>query len=233
MTWAGALRAASLGTASALLFLVIVGAVVGVPADPFLVVIGLLFAFGAIWQRRWRGGSTYVAALSMLWLLVSLGFGGLKALTRPESWAEFAVVVATIVFPVMAVVAFRRGQTAGWSAETGKSVLVIPLALVGAALAIGLIATTTVQDAVAQAGDVKVTTKAFEFRPATLQARSGRVSLLATNEDPSHHDLTIERVVRIEMPTFHTVRATFDVQPGTYPFVCSLHPEMEGTLTVR
>lgn len=231
MTWGGLLRSASLGVGGSLLFLVVVAGVTGSGADPFLVIIGLLFAFGPIWQARWRGGATYIVVLCVLWFLLSIVFGGFKALARPASWAEFVVVVASVVFPAVAVYAYRGVRRAGSSTPHGTRVLRLAFGVLGLALVVGLGATLITKSDTARAGDIRVVAKRFVFAPTSLKVRAGTVSVIVHNEDASHHDFTIEGVVAVQVPSFHARRATFTLLRGTYTYECVLHDGMTGTLT--
>lgn len=70
------------------------------------------------------------------------------------------------------------------------------------------------------------------FVPDALTLRSGD-AVLVTNEDLVAHDFTIEElgVESGEMNQGDTFRRAFAAL-GTYTFVCTRHPTMDGTLTV-
>jgi plastocyanin len=38
--------------------------------------------------------------------------------------------------------------------------------------------------------------------------------------------------VHADLPASKKTRVTFDAPAGSYEFICTLHPEMKGTLTV-
>ena len=78
-----------------------------------------------------------------------------------------------------------------------------------------------------------VVAKNFMFSPATLTVKAGTV-VTWTNKDEEPH------TVINDMGLFHsgaldtndTFSFKFD-KPGTYHFVCSIHPRMVGTIVVE
>jgi uncharacterized cupredoxin-like copper-binding protein len=79
------------------------------------------------------------------------------------------------------------------------------------------------------------------FDKKTLQATSGRVTIVMSNPAPVSHDISIEGAGIDEhgevVGKGGTSRVTADLKPGTYTFYCSVpgHREagMQGTLTVK
>jgi plastocyanin len=82
---------------------------------------------------------------------------------------------------------------------------------------------------------------ALRFNKKTLQATSGKVTIVMTNPAPVSHDISIEGAGIDEQGEVigkgGTSRLTADLEPGTYTFYCSVpgHREagMQGTLTVK
>jgi plastocyanin len=98
---------------------------------------------------------------------------------------------------------------------------------------------------VAPAGALPVVAKDFAFDVQTLEVEAGKpFTLYLTNEDPSTtpHDIEIRTTsgtkVQGQPETKGGTSQAYQydaLQPGTYTFICSIHPipSMTGTLTVK
>lgn len=69
----------------------------------------------------------------------------------------------------------------------------------------------------------------FAFVDATVAAGG---DVLVENRDSALHTVTGERF-DVDVGGGEQVTFTAPEEPGTYDFVCSVHPTMTGTLTVR
>lgn len=83
-------------------------------------------------------------------------------------------------------------------------------------------------------GAVEIVTDGRAFAPALLSLSAGeQVTVEVTNEDSEPHDFAIESLGLntgvIAPGEFAT--ATFTLRAGDTPFVCTLHPDMTGTIT--
>lgn len=115
--------------------------------------------------------------------------------------------------------------------EAGPGRLIaVTIALLAAAISIGVIAALTGHDDAAHPGDIPVSIHGFAFDPPTLETPAGEVALIVHNADATHHDLTIDGTVSLDIPGMRTRRATFTLAPGTYTYWCTLHPSMMGRL---
>ena len=79
-----------------------------------------------------------------------------------------------------------------------------------------------------------VTIKDFAYAPASLSVAKG-TKLTFTNQDSTAHTATSSDQGGFDTGTIEkgqTKTVTVD-QPGTYSYVCSFHPFMHGTVTVR
>ncbi|MFI5534036.1 cupredoxin domain-containing protein [Kitasatospora sp. NPDC051853] len=81
---------------------------------------------------------------------------------------------------------------------------------------------------------VNITVEDFAFAPADLTVAPG-TRITVTNQDTTPHTLTSTgrafdtgRIDAGQSATF-----TAPTTPGSYPYVCDIHPGMTGTLTVR
>jgi plastocyanin len=83
-------------------------------------------------------------------------------------------------------------------------------------------------------GAVEIVTEARAFAPATLSLSAGeQVTVEVTNEDSEPHDFAIEslRLNTGVIAPGEVATATFTLHVGDTPFVCTLHPDMTGTIT--
>ena len=92
----------------------------------------------------------------------------------------------------------------------------------------------TTQTGAATSGGDAVTIKDFAYGPADLTVASG-TKLTFTNDDSTSHTATSTDQGGFDTGTIEkgqTKSVTVE-QPGTYSYVCSFHPFMHGTVTVR
>jgi plastocyanin len=68
------------------------------------------------------------------------------------------------------------------------------------------------------------------FIPATLTIRAGQM-VLWVDVDPETHTVDLSGIVSNVLHQGDTYTLTFTA-PGTYPYTCSLHPQMHGTIVV-
>ncbi|MFE4718756.1 cupredoxin family copper-binding protein [Streptomyces sp. NPDC056713] len=83
-------------------------------------------------------------------------------------------------------------------------------------------------------GEVKVTIKGFAFHPATFEVSPG-TKITVTNEDSATHTLTADDKSFDTGDLAQGKSATFTApsKPGSYSYICTIHTNMKGTLTVR
>jgi plastocyanin len=70
----------------------------------------------------------------------------------------------------------------------------------------------------------------FAFSPATVNVKQG-TTVTWTNQDQAPHDVTGPGFSSPMLDTGVTFSHTFST-PGTFPYVCTIHPSMKGTVTV-
>jgi plastocyanin len=83
-------------------------------------------------------------------------------------------------------------------------------------------------------GSTGVTIKDFKFMPSALTVQHG-ASVTVTNDDSAPHTVTADDGHSFDTGTLDqgsskTISVT---KPGTYPYHCSIHSFMHGTLTVK
>ncbi|MFE5934141.1 cupredoxin domain-containing protein [Streptomyces sp. NPDC056470] len=82
--------------------------------------------------------------------------------------------------------------------------------------------------------EIRIAIRGFAFHPADLKVRPGATVTVA-NEDSVPHTVTATGSDAFDTGEIAGGRsATFTApdKPGTYPFFCSIHPNMKATLTV-
>ena len=83
------------------------------------------------------------------------------------------------------------------------------------------------------ADDAKVVMKNFDFAPMALSVSAG-TTVVWTNQDGEPHTVvSVDGLFRsAALDQNESFRFTFD-KAGTYKYVCSIHPKMVGTITVK
>lgn len=78
-----------------------------------------------------------------------------------------------------------------------------------------------------------VTIADFAFDPAEIEVAAG-ATITWTNEDSATHTVESddETLMSDDLDNGATYEMTFD-EPGTYQYVCGIHPNMEGTVIVK
>jgi plastocyanin len=107
-----------------------------------------------------------------------------------------------------------------------------PLALLVAALGLTLSAATpAVKPKTHPPKTHPVVMEAVRFRPAALTVRTGD-SVIWANRDPFPHTATSPVFESKVLPPGQSWRYVANVR-GEFPYVCTLHPTMKGTLRVE
>jgi plastocyanin len=105
----------------------------------------------------------------------------------------------------------------------------LPLALLGPCVAL-LLALPT---AAAGAPDSQVVIKDFMFAPVNLTVKVGTTVTWVNRDDEAHTIASDSGLYRSgALDTGNEFHFTFD-KPGTYHYVCTIHPRMLGTVVVQ
>ncbi|MEU3919752.1 cupredoxin domain-containing protein [Streptomyces sp. NPDC029004] len=83
-------------------------------------------------------------------------------------------------------------------------------------------------------GAAHISIKNFTFIPATLQVRPG-TKVIVENDDSVTHTLTATGDQAFNTGSIDPGETATFVAPsasGSYPYICTIHPNMKGTLTV-
>ncbi|WP_329136854.1 cupredoxin domain-containing protein [Streptomyces sp. NBC_01476] len=84
------------------------------------------------------------------------------------------------------------------------------------------------------AGAATIVIKNFAFRPATLSVRPG-TEVTVMNQDSTTHTVTATGAKAFDtgdIAAGKTATFTAPGKAGSYPYICSIHTFMKGTLTV-
>lgn len=87
----------------------------------------------------------------------------------------------------------------------------------------------------ANAGDVvEVSIEKMKFIPTTIKVKRGDTVKWVNNEKRGDHNISFEKEGLPESDRFfpgESWQRTFE-KPGSYPYVCGIHPEMTGVVEV-
>jgi plastocyanin len=100
--------------------------------------------------------------------------------------------------------------------------------------ALALAATVAVAAGPLRAADVTILVEDFAFNPATITIQVGDTVTWTNNGDVPHTATSMSGPdsFDVSLPVGASGAVTFDT-PGTYDYICSLHPIMEGTIVVE
>ena len=131
----------------------------------------------------------------------------------------------------IAVAVGRGDEVSGIPRTIGAIALIVILLGVGVAV----FSSVTYDSAVAQQGDILVTTADNDYSDTSLEADEGTVSVFVDNTDGTTHTFTIDELdVDLEVPGGKAARVEFEAEQGSYEFYCIPHEgEMEGNLSVE
>jgi plastocyanin len=203
---------------------------------PPLLIFAVPFVIGAlVVRRRRRGGAITLGIFAVLTLVLNFPFI-VPSLAVPASTEDFimsSVVVVLLLVLLAGAIAVIRSAGPGPS-PAARSVGFAALVLIGLSVAAGAAARITHESAVAQPGDIEITTENIEFSHQHINADAGEITVFVENKDTTLHTFTIEELgVDLQIPSNSAERITFDAPPGTYDFECSPHRDvMKGTLEV-
>lgn len=91
------------------------------------------------------------------------------------------------------------------------------------------------EDAMTAEGEVEVSIENFAFSPKTITVKPG-TTISVTNLDSVGHTLTADNRTSFDTGMLNkgeTATITAPDEPGEYPFHCTPHPYMTGTIVVE
>lgn len=236
MTWRRMLRAVAVAEAVGLAVLLGAGAIYGMGFFAPLAIAAVLFAGAAAWIPRMSKASTvYTLVISSLVLLAfGIGFFGWTGFLYPQSWFEMTFATLTVLGPlagITAAIATLRRRDAD---DAAKKTALVTAALASVVVLTGAVGSTLSSDPTRLPGDVTLTAANFEFEQTALTAKAGDVTIYFQNDDPFVHNVKIDKHGTSDIANGRgAIRHTFKgLTAGTYTYICAIHPDMKGTLTV-
>jgi plastocyanin len=105
--------------------------------------------------------------------------------------------------------------------------LIIAAAIVAAAIGFA-------QDGAAQAAQtISISAQNFMFSPATITVKAGATVTWVNHDEEPHTIFNDAGLFRSSaLDTNESFSYTFD-KPGTYRYICTIHPRMTGTIIVE
>lgn len=201
--------------------------------------IGLLLVIGLAFLHRTLG--LWLAGIGslLLFLMFVVMLQGWKQLQYFEDTLSFSIAAVAVLSTVLALISFvaalatRRKAVVSRALPTALGT--IALIVLAAGVAYSLVQARGLEQEAPRPGDIMLTTAEFEFKPKSLEAPAGTVSVHVKNEDRELHTFTIPELgVNLILPGGTQRRISFEAEAKTYQFICEPHaPDMSGTLVVR
>ena len=86
---------------------------------------------------------------------------------------------------------------------------------------------------VAATSEAEISIQSFQFVPAILTVKAGTAVTWVNRDEEPHNVVSPERVFRSKaIDGGEKFTAVFD-KPGTYNYICAVHPHMHGTIIVQ
>jgi plastocyanin len=86
---------------------------------------------------------------------------------------------------------------------------------------------------VAATNEAEISIQSFQFVPAILTVKAGTAVTWLNRDEEPHNVVSLERVFRSKaIDGGEKFTAVFD-KPGTYNYICAVHPHMRGTIIVQ
>ncbi len=111
--------------------------------------------------------------------------------------------------------------------------LIVPMMIVVALLLGGSVAVKANSQQQVPAKNVEITIDNFSFAPGTFTVAVGTTVTWINHDDIPHTAVSTDGVFKSKvMDTDEKFSYTF-TKAGTYPYFCSIHPKMTGTIVVQ
>ena len=86
---------------------------------------------------------------------------------------------------------------------------------------------------VAATNEAEISIQNFHFMPETLTVKAGTPVTWVNRDEEPHNVVSLDRVFRSKaIDGGEKFTATFD-KPGTYKYICAVHPHMRGQIVVQ
>jgi plastocyanin len=86
---------------------------------------------------------------------------------------------------------------------------------------------------VAATNEVEISIENFHYMPETLTVKAGTAVTWINRDEEPHNVVSLDRVFRSKaIDGGEKFTASFD-KPGTYKYICAVHPQMHGQIVVQ
>ena len=100
-------------------------------------------------------------------------------------------------------------------------------------LALGAAGTNAQQAQLAAAGSAEIAIQGFKFVPPSLTVAPGTAVTWTNNDEEPHNVVSPDRVFRSKAIDGGEKFTTVFDKPGTYNYICAVHPHMRGKIIVE
>ena len=104
-------------------------------------------------------------------------------------------------------------------------------AAAGAVLALGTAGAVAQQ--VAATNEAEISIQSFQFVPAILTVKAGTAVTWINRDEEPHNVVSPDRVFRSKAIDGGEKFTTVFDKPGTYNYICAVHPHMRGKIVVE
>jgi plastocyanin len=99
--------------------------------------------------------------------------------------------------------------------------------------ATGAVAQQEPAQQVAATNEAEISIQNFHFMPEILTVKAGTAVTWVNRDEEPHNVVSLDRVFRSKaIDGGEKFTATFD-KPGTYKYICAVHPHMRGQIVVQ
>lgn len=217
------------------IFLIVMVALAG-GFEPFLFIFGAVLVATGFVGRRFPRRAGPITVLVVLTLLLLMNVPSIiDDLGHPESFMNFAVFGVALLALALTGIAASIAQLTRRSDGASSKVVYGAVTIIAVGIVWSAVASFTLEDDVAEAGDVVVVAEEVEFSPTEITG-TGTVGILIENDDPIRHTFAIEELdLEVELPASTDRRVEVSAPAGTYEFICTVvgHEKMKGTITIE
>ena len=97
----------------------------------------------------------------------------------------------------------------------------------------GAVAQQAQQQVAAVTGEAEISIQSFQFVPAILTVAPGTAVTWVNRDEEPHNVVSPDRVFRSKAIDGGEKFTTVFDKPGTYNYICAVHPHMRGTVVVK
>ena len=185
--------------------------------------------------RMTKASAVTALVVSSLTLLMFGGaFFGWTGFAYPTNWFEMSFATLSTVVPLAGIVAAIATLKHKDGADAARTPSIVVAVLVGAVVLTGIVGSVASSDPTRLPGDVSLSAMDFDFEQKAISAKAGDVAIYFENNDGFAHNVEIKGEGRSKDASGRqSIRHVFEgLSAGTYEYICNLHTDMKGTLTV-